>query len=102
MSKKKFTLVTSYPIKKYKCGLKSGDRVILKKDLIIRDQRNRPTGFVHKAGEIWTVLPGSKQPPIDVWFRRPDGERHTWTDEPEIFDWFDKVTSSKTFNNPST
>ncbi len=39
-------------ISKYKCGLRVGDFVALRKDLIIRNYRNRPTGKVCGAGEM--------------------------------------------------
>ena len=92
MTKDKYILVTEYPISEYKCGLKVGDRVRLKKDLIVRDHRNRPTGDVHRKGEVWTVLKGSKEGRIDVWFRQPDGKSHTWDDDAaSINEWFEMI-----------
>ncbi|MBI3986661.1 MAG: hypothetical protein HY343_07070 [Lentisphaerae bacterium] len=96
MTKDKYLLVTKYPVTKYKCGLKAGDRVCLKKDLIVKDHRNRPTGDIHRKGEVWTVLRGSKEGRIDVWFRQPDGKPHTWDDTPKsIEEWFEVVKKEK-------
>jgi hypothetical protein len=96
MTKDKFILVTEYPATKYKCGLKAGDEVRLKKDLVVRDHRNRPTGEVHGKGEVWTVLRGSKDGRIDIWFRQPDGKSHTWDDDSvSIEEWFEVVKKEK-------
>ena len=74
----------------YKCGLRAGDRVRLKKDLLIKDHRNRPTGIVIPKGEIWTVLMGSDVGEIVVWFRQANMEPHTWPDDrTSIDEWFD-------------
>ena len=96
MTKDKFILVTGYPVTEYKCGLKAGDQVRLKKDLVIRDHRNRPTGIVHRKGEVWTVLRGSNVGRIDVWFRQPDGDSHTWDDNTaSIEEWFEVMKKKK-------
>jgi hypothetical protein len=84
-------IIESYPITQYKCGLVAGQQLRLLKDLVIRDRRGRATGKVIRAGEIWLVIPGSDEPPLDVWLRGPDGERHTWDDLPSIFDHFELV-----------
>jgi hypothetical protein len=55
----KFILVDEYPVTRYKCGLKAGDQVRLKKDLVGFDHKYRPTGKVDPKGQIWTVLKGS-------------------------------------------
>jgi hypothetical protein len=96
MTKDKYILVTEYPVTEYKCGLKSGDQVRLKKDLIVRDHRNRPTGDVHRKGEVWTVLRGSKEGRIDVWLRQPDGKSQTWDDDAvSIDEWFERMAKEK-------
>ena len=75
----------------YKCGLIAGQRVALRKDLIVRNHKGEPTGMVNPAGEIWLVLPGLKSDPV-LWFRRPDGERHTWDDDAaSVAEWFQVV-----------
>ena len=96
MTTDKYILVTEYPITKYKCGLRAGDRVCLKKDLICRDHRNRPTGEIFRKGEVWTVLRGSNQGTIVVWLRQPDGESHTWSDDRKSIDeWFEVMKKRK-------
>jgi hypothetical protein len=85
----KWNLVTSYDIDSYRCGLRAGDHVELKKALVVRDHAGLPTGLVHPAGEVWDVLPGSNDDPGIVWLRQPDGNRHAWVDDPaEIDEWF--------------
>ena len=74
----------------YKCGLRAGDRVRLKKDIVVTCE-GVPTGIVHPKGEEWTVLPGITTDPV-LWFRHPDGERHTWDDDAtEVEEWFEKI-----------
>src|SRR5207302_437110 len=50
----------------YRCGLRPGDRVRLKKALVIRGSKRYPTK-THLEGEVWTVLPGSSYVQDDVW-----------------------------------
>jgi len=90
-SKPKFQLVTDYPVTDYKCGARSGDKVKLLRDIVIKDHRGKPTGEVHRAGEIWSVINGSAVPPLDLWLRQPDGHRHTWTDDDSFWTWFERV-----------
>ena len=87
----KWKLVTDFAVNEYRCGLHSGDRVRLKSDIIVRDTRGKPTGTVHKKGEIWTVLHGSKDDPGVVRLLQADGRLHFWDDEATIFDQFDKT-----------
>lgn len=76
---------------KYNCGLVAGQTVALRKELSIRDHQGNPTGKVHPKGETWVVLPGIKSDPV-LWFRRPDGKRHTWDDDVEsVQEWFEVV-----------
>jgi hypothetical protein len=89
MSKDKFKLVTEYPITEYRCGARAGDRVRLRRDIVFRDHTGRPTGEIRMAGEIWTVLSGSAEPPVDVWLLQSDGERHTWSDDDAFLDAFE-------------
>jgi hypothetical protein len=77
----------------YECGLVAGQRVALRKKLIIRNHRGVPTGKTHPAGELWQVLPGLKSDPV-LWFRMADGERCTWNDNSEdVAEWFEVVES---------
>lgn len=90
-SGREFRLITQYGVPSYACGLKAGERVRLRKALVIRDASGRPTGEVHPAGEEWTVLTGSAQDPGVVWFLEPNGERHTWDDSYGIFEWLERI-----------
>ena len=75
----------------YRCGLVAGQRVALRKKLVVLDYRGRPTGTVHPVGEVWVVLSGLKSDPV-LWFRQPDGERCTWDDDAEsVEEWFEVV-----------
>jgi len=91
--KNKWKLIVDFPVKKYACGLVAGQRVRLRKNFQVKDPDGTIVGLVHKAGEIWEVIQGSKEPPIVVWLRRPDGEQHTWEDSASIFDFFEIVKS---------
>jgi hypothetical protein len=77
----------------YKCGLRAGQRVRLRKDLPI----TRSDGTlveVTPCGQIWEVLPGVHSDPV-LWFREPSGERHTWDDDPALVaEWFEIVSDS--------
>jgi hypothetical protein len=88
VKKTKWKLITDYPVTKYSCGLVVGQYLRLRKDLIVRDPEGKIVKTI-KAGEIWEVIPGSTEPPLDVWLRRPDGQRHTWEDSESIFDTFE-------------
>jgi hypothetical protein len=91
MSDPEWKLVTSYTISLYECGLRAGDRVALRHDLVIRDHRGQPTGQVYPAGEVWQVLHSSEDDPGVIWFRQADGRRHTWDDDLEVFDTFEVI-----------
>jgi hypothetical protein len=87
----KWKLIESYPVKKYNCGLAAGQKVRLIKDIIVKDHSGDPTGLTPKVGEIWEVISGASELPIDVWLRQPDGKRHTWDDDASIFEYFEVV-----------
>jgi hypothetical protein len=75
----------------YKCGLVAGQRVRLKKDLVVTSRGRVPTGEVHRRGEEWTVLTGITTDPV-LWFGQPDGERCTWDDDAASVDeWFERI-----------
>lgn len=88
---REWKLVDSYPISEYECGVKAGDRVRLRKDLVIHDHRSKRTGEVKNAGEIWTVIQGAGEPPVVLWLREPDGSPHTWDDDAGFWEWFERV-----------
>jgi hypothetical protein len=85
----KIKFVSEYPIDRYQCGLKAGDTVRLKRDIVATDSRGKPSGKIHPAGEVWQVLPGARSEPVVVWFLQADGQRHTWDDDESIFDTFE-------------
>jgi hypothetical protein len=76
----------------YKCGLVAGQRVRLKKDIVVTCDRSshRP---IHHRGEEGMVIEGITTDPV-LWFRRPDGERHTWdNDAASVDEWFERIDS---------
>ena len=77
--------------KTYFCGLRPGDRVRLKKDLIVTDHNDQPTGEVHQLGEVWTVLEDACAGEHDLWLQQPDGSPHTWSDDQSIFEYFERI-----------
>jgi hypothetical protein len=83
-----FRFVARYPIKRYRCGLEAGDSVRLRKNIVVTDQSDQPTGVIHHRGEIWAVLQGTKDV---VWLRQQDGGVHTWSDDQSIYRTFEKV-----------
>jgi hypothetical protein len=89
--KAKWQLISADSVTEYKCGARAGERVRLRKDIVVRDHRGKPTGNVHRAGEIWFITKGSAVPPLDVWLRQPDGRAHTWDDDAGFWDWFERV-----------
>lgn len=81
-------------LQEYRCGLTAGQRLILRKDLIITDHSGNPTGEVHAKGEIWIVLPGIRTDPV-LWLKQPNGERHTWDDDmTQVDEWFEVADSA--------
>jgi hypothetical protein len=95
MSRKKkapqWKIVHKFDVFEYKCGLKIGDKLRLLNDIHIKRKDETPTGEIHLAGGIWEVLAGSSQDPGVVFLRQPDGWKHTWNDDPSIFDFFEKI-----------
>ncbi|GKS65743.1 hypothetical protein YTPLAS72_30470 [Nitrospira sp.] len=88
---KKAKFVSEYPIKQYRCGLKAGDKICVKKDIVVRDSKGKRTSKLYRTGETWHVLPGAKSKPVVVWLLTMDGERHTWDDNESIFETFVKI-----------
>src|SRR5690349_15306364 len=89
--KDKWQLISADSVTEYKCRARAGERVRLRKDIVVCDHRGEPTGDVHRAGEIWLITKGSAVPPLDVWLRQPDGRAHTWSDDDDFWEWFEKV-----------
>mgnify|MGYP000909002248 CR=1 FL=1 len=86
-------LVTKYDLTRYPCGAKSGERVRLRRELVIRHHTGEPTGEVHAPGEVWTVLRGVADDPDTVWLREPNGDSHTW-DNVSFWEWFERVAEA--------
>jgi len=79
---------------RYRCGLQPGDRIRLKKELVIREDSGRPTGESHPVGDVWIVLPdGCSNCPGDLWLQQSDGQEHTWSDDESVFEFFEKVSA---------
>lgn len=74
----------------YPCGLKMGDRLILRRDLAIETTDAKPTGVVYDAGSQWMVLAGFAAEPHVIWLRNPRGQNHTW-DAESIWESFDRA-----------
>ncbi|HLH55689.1 MAG TPA: hypothetical protein VKY92_18965 [Verrucomicrobiae bacterium] len=77
---------------RYRCGLEAGQRVRLKKDLVVTRGDGIATGKVRRQGEEWVVLAGITTDPV-LWFRQPGqpgGERCTWDDDlASMTEWFE-------------
>lgn len=76
----------------YKCGLKPGTKVRLRRhlDIVLMTKKTpKKPVMTHLAGQVWVVLQPRPQDPV-VFFLRPDGEMHTWDDSIEsINEYFD-------------
>ena len=77
MADRDFRLV-EHDLRQYPSGLRVGDTVRLRCDIVVRDHHDRPTGKVHRAGEIWTIDTGVSGEPHVIWLIQADGDRHTW------------------------
>ena len=78
-------------ITRYQCGLVAGERVRLKKDLVVTTLDGVPSGKVYRAGEEWIVLTGITSDPV-LRFRQADGEPHTWDDDAaSVNEWFERI-----------
>ncbi|MEX2175815.1 MAG: hypothetical protein WD872_15735 [Pirellulaceae bacterium] len=89
MSDETWKLVTEYPVNQYRCGVRAGDRVRLRADIVVRYPDETPTGELWRAGEVWTVLPGDLEVPPAVWLRQANGERCTWSDDHDFLRTFE-------------
>ena len=91
MSEAKLHIPTEHNrITHYQCGLVAGQRVRLKKDIVVTCA-GVPTGTVHRAGEVWIVLTGVDSDPV-LWLQQLDGERSTWDDDAtSVYEWFERI-----------
>ncbi|MDO8478425.1 MAG: hypothetical protein Q7W02_19955 [Candidatus Rokubacteria bacterium] len=83
--------VTNFTVQIYRCGLRAGDRLRLKRSLAGLDEAGVPTGLTHEAGQLWTALTGAPEDPETLWLQQPDGELHSWSDDRSIFEYFEKM-----------
>lgn len=88
--------ITDFSLREYRCGLKAGDRVRLIKDIELQDEHGAPTGEVHRAGEVWTVLTGSPRDPEALWMRQSNGEASVWDDDESAWQQFELVERQAT------
>ena len=95
MSSDTFHVVTEYPVTDYQCGARAGDEVRLRHDIVVREHDDTPTGEVHRAGEVWTVLCGSVEQPPVIWLRQPDGQSHVWSDDSDFLANFELLPRSQ-------
>ena len=98
MASHDWRLVGEYDMPVYECGLRAGQIVALRRDLVNTDS-DGSTGEVRRKGERHRVLHGSPHDPGIVWLLKPDGRGCTWDDVPEIFDWFE-VVDEEPIGNP--
>jgi hypothetical protein len=89
VSKPAWKLVTDYTVTEYRCGARAGDRVRLRRDIVVTDHSSLPTGEVYHSGDIWLVLPGAAEDL--VWLRQANGERHTWSDNADFLEAFEII-----------
>lgn len=87
---KKWKFIVRPVIEKYKCGLNAGDRLQLKVDLKVKDNKGRVVCIERKGG-IWSVIAGVTGGDRIIWLLQPDGAEHTWDDDDSIFDTFQIV-----------
>lgn len=75
-----------FTVAEYRCGLRAGDRLRLRRQL-------PGDGSGREIGGVWTVLTGSPQDPDTLWLHQPDGALHSWDDDGSIFEYFDKLAA---------
>ena len=90
MSFDDYRLVSSYNLKEYPCGIRAGNRLRLREQIRVKDHKDRETGKVYSAGEVWIVLPSVEDESDIIWLHQPDGNRHTW-DADDITETFELV-----------
>jgi len=89
--KPEWKLIDTFDVMEYRCGLRAGDYVRLRRDLAITDSTGKPTGVVYPAGQVWGVLRGASDDPGVVFLLQADCERCTWDDNQSIYDMFELI-----------
>ena len=87
--------VVEHDMLDYPCGLRAGDRLRLKKLLIVEDHEGQPTGERHQSGEIWKVTVGASVEPDIIWLEQPDGNLDIWSAD-RILEDFELVSETGT------
>jgi hypothetical protein len=82
-------LPSEHTLTEYRCGVRAGDRLRLKRDFPLLDHQGKHTRGTIPAGSIWLVLAGLPREPGVVWLQEPSGEFHTWDES--VLDDFDKL-----------
>jgi hypothetical protein len=88
MADNEFRLV-EHDLQRYPCGLRVGDTVRLRTDIVVRDYHGTPTGRAHRAGEIWSIDVGVSSEPEVIWLIQADGDRHTWNYDESFHETFE-------------
>jgi len=84
--------INVFTVNEYRCGLRAGDRLQLRRRLPGTDGRVPHVDAACEIGGVWTVLTGSPHDPQALWLRQPDGKLHSWDDNESIFECFEKLT----------
>jgi len=93
--------IDTYDLLEYRCGLRAGDYVRLRRDLAITDWEGHPTGKVYPAGQVWKVLPGASEDPGVVFLLQSDHERCTWDDTQSIYEMFELIERNRAAGDAS-
>ena len=88
--KPEWKLIFRGALTEYQCGAKAGDLVRLRSDIVVRDYKGKPTGVVHKAGEVWRVLASSPEDPV-IFLLQANGVKCTWDDDESFWAQFERV-----------
>ncbi len=89
MTDDEIRLVGPGDLHSYPNGVVAGEVIVLRTDIVHRNEAGERTGKVTLAGSRFVVLPGVKEEPEVIWLRDTNGERCTW--DADSFDaWFER------------
>ena len=95
-NKPSWKLVTEFSNSDYLCGLTAGDKIRLKKELVVTETGSGKIIRTHPSRSNAVVLKGSSDSPNIVWCRWTEtGDVFTWDNEPEFFDWFERIPTGE-------
>lgn len=84
-------LIDRFDVASYRCGLRAGDVLALRKDLPVTDPGGKVVCVLRPADGTWLVLPTSREDPV-VRLEEPGGDVHTWDDDAaSVEEWFEVV-----------